>query len=88
MIVQLHKASGLPADLDGKFVFWAWKRGSHSGTTLKTQVAGRVAAWDDSSINVQCTMLRAKKGAAGYQNKELSLTLREVRQRRHLQPSC
>jgi hypothetical protein len=78
VILQLHTATGLQSELNGSYVFWAWKRGSHAGTTLKTLVgAGNKAVWDDSSVNVQCSMFPKKAGQ--YESKELTLALKEVR---------
>ena len=77
VILQLHTATGLVSDLNGAFVFWAWKRGQHSGTTLKTSVgSGNKAVWDDSSVNVQCSMFPKRVGE--YESKELELALKEV----------
>jgi hypothetical protein len=52
VIVQLHDIKGLDKSLHGCYVYCAWKRGDHSGSTLKTLVQNGVAIWDDSSINL------------------------------------
>jgi hypothetical protein len=83
VILQLHTATGLQSELNGSYVFWAWKRGSHAGTTLKTLVgAGNKAVWDDSSVNVQCSMFPKKAGH--YESKELTLALKEVSDRKRV----
>ena len=79
VIVQLHSVVGLDKALSGHYVFWAWKRGQHTGTTLKTNVNAGKAEWDDSSVNLQCSMVPHKKLVGQYENKLLVLTLKEVR---------
>jgi hypothetical protein len=76
VILQLHNAKGLEK-FSGTYVFWKYDRGTHSGTTLKTLVDSKgVATWDDSTINVQCSMF---SHGDSFDSKVLELSLKEVR---------
>jgi hypothetical protein len=78
IILQFHTAKQLDNELEGQYVFWAWKRGSHAGTTLKTQVSKTGASWDDSSVNLQCSMFATTKDAKSFDSKVLEISLKEV----------
>ena len=76
VILQLHNVKGLEK-FNGTYVFWKYDRGTHSGTTLKSLVANGVANWDDSTINLQCSMFN--NGDDAFDSKVLELNLKEVR---------
>mmetsp|Transcript_16286 Transcript_16286/g.27870 ORF Transcript_16286/g.27870 Transcript_16286/m.27870 type:complete len:262 (+) Transcript_16286:101-886(+) len=77
IILQFHTAKQLNSSLQGQYVFWAWKRGHHSGTTLKTAVEKTGATWDDSSINLQCSMFVSSKDPKQFDSKILEINLKE-----------